>query len=477
MVNYGSQPLGQVPLVSNPYEPFQEVQGPQGYAAPIPTYGGAGGGGAGGFSGGGGGKGAKGVQGNQGGTGPFGGPQGPQGNQGNQGFQGTNPGPSGPQGNQGIAGPTGGSGVQGPQGRQGFQGSGVQGPQGIQGIPGSGTIQRTEVVDGAATPAYVTLFDYTSTDGMFGIGALINDSAPLAGLDARITAVDFFGVTEIRTFSVPSVDPAGLVGYWKLDEAAGVTAFDSSGNANDGTYINGPTPSTDVPPQINFSDPFCRDFDAAFTQYVDVPDDGTLQNIFTAGGTLSLWVNTALGDAFISKGVWMFRLRIDFGFPHLRFQHNATVTDGEWKTLPGSFPTSGWHHVAVVFNKDAIGNLPLIYIDGTLQTLEATPAAAGAFLSDVGSPVHLATNVPGIQDYTGLLDDVRMYNAPLSTGDVMSLADGNEGITGGSVLVLDTDINVGPSYPPFQEYKLEVRRTDAGTPATYDLEFSVFGAL
>ncbi len=38
-----------------------------------------------------------------------------------------------------------------------------------------------------------------------------------------------------------------LVGHWKLDEGSGTTASDSSGNNNNGTLVNGPVWSTDIP--------------------------------------------------------------------------------------------------------------------------------------------------------------------------------------------------------------------------------------
>src|SRR5262249_25019949 len=38
----------------------------------------------------------------------------------------------------------------------------------------------------------------------------------------------------------PSLPASGLVAYWKFNEGSGTTAFDSSGNGNTGTLINGP---------------------------------------------------------------------------------------------------------------------------------------------------------------------------------------------------------------------------------------------
>jgi hypothetical protein len=36
----------------------------------------------------------------------------------------------------------------------------------------------------------------------------------------------------------------GLVGHWPLNEGQGTTAYDRSGNGNDGTLIGGPTWTT-----------------------------------------------------------------------------------------------------------------------------------------------------------------------------------------------------------------------------------------
>ena len=44
--------------------------------------------------------------------------------------------------------------------------------------------------------------------------------------------------------SCPADPTNGLIGHWKLDESAGTTAADSSGNGNDGTLTN-MDPATD----------------------------------------------------------------------------------------------------------------------------------------------------------------------------------------------------------------------------------------
>ncbi len=50
-----------------------------------------------------------------------------------------------------------------------------------------------------------------------------------------------------RLYRGVEISDDGLVGHWKFDEGSGSNAFDSSGNNNDGTLVNDPTWSSDVP--------------------------------------------------------------------------------------------------------------------------------------------------------------------------------------------------------------------------------------
>jgi hypothetical protein len=52
------------------------------------------------------------------------------------------------------------------------------------------------------------------------------------------------GVTTSSPVSVTVNPPSGLVGYWRLDDATGTFASDSSGNNNQGSLVNGPVWTT-----------------------------------------------------------------------------------------------------------------------------------------------------------------------------------------------------------------------------------------
>jgi hypothetical protein len=44
----------------------------------------------------------------------------------------------------------------------------------------------------------------------------------------------------VLSLVLTSVTRADLVGWWRLDEGTGTTAYDSSGNGNDGTILGNP---------------------------------------------------------------------------------------------------------------------------------------------------------------------------------------------------------------------------------------------
>src|SRR5258706_16194343 len=89
----------------------------------------------------------------------------------------------------------------------------------------------------------------------------------------------------IHTMTAVYVPPAGsgLVGYWKLDDALGITAADSSGSGNPGTLINGPlwTPGK-VGTALSFD---------GVNDYVDLNNSPSLNP--STQITLAAWINTS----------------------------------------------------------------------------------------------------------------------------------------------------------------------------------------
>ncbi|UVT18916.1 MAG: cadherin domain-containing protein [Nitrospira sp.] len=222
----------------------------------------------------------------------------------------------------------------------------------------------------------------------------------------------------------------GLLGHWTFDS----NANDSSGNNYNGTLTNGAfvdgTDATDIVGIAKLSLDISNDyvdlsahkgsfeFLSQGTVAMWIKTTGTSADLFDIGKTTvnssvaSLWIT---GSGKLSFEVWENNSAI------LRVNSVASVNDGQW------------HHVAATVNTS--GNK--LYIDGVQASVTYSQgnSSTTAFYDDVtginnmqiGRFSHSAGN--GLY-YTGLIDDIRVYNRALSSGDMGELyATGNDAPT------------------------------------------------
>jgi hypothetical protein len=226
---------------------------------------------------------------------------------------------------------------------------------------------------------------------------------------------------------------AGLVGWWKLDDGQSTTALDSSPQNNAGTLSAGITWVTGkIGGAIRM--------DATDDEDVDLGDPPVLH--MTGSMSLAAWVNPAgfkLGSAFdeviISRDDlshldygWSLKSTEDCGPERFAIQIPISAV-GVAERCSGTAPTIGsWYHVAGVY--DAAAQTLDIYIDGSNDNATLTAPVPTA-LHVATTPVHTqignanpTTNsfTGGQNAYSGVLDDVRIYNRALSAAEVAVLA-------------------------------------------------------
>jgi hypothetical protein len=215
----------------------------------------------------------------------------------------------------------------------------------------------------------------------------------------------------------------GLVGHWELDETSGTVASDASGNGNHGTHVNGPVVSTDIPALISHFSDRSLVFAAAADTSVTVPDSASLS---IAGSiTISAWIKPTV-DATIQQGIvekWTaatgsagYFLRLSSGecvtFCLLQAPGTAEIT-----TTPRTVPLNVWTHVAGVYDSGA--QTLKIYVNGAVDPTTGT----GSGPVDGAGPLMIG-NAQGSNQFTGLIDDVRVYARALTDADVAALAAG-----------------------------------------------------
>jgi hypothetical protein len=195
--------------------------------------------------------------------------------------------------------------------------------------------------------------------------------------------------------------PAGLVGYWKFDENSGTSAADLSGQGNTGTFYNSPTWVTGTYGSgVNFG---------GGTAYVR----SNLSKA-TMGSTpsLSFWIKPT--GAQSTKGIMQVANSLGDGVPWILLQRKNSTTiswyfNDDYR-IDETVNDNTWYHLAVVY-------------DGSTWRAYKNGVADGTYTGPVGTNNGTYTWFGnGYNGYfNGVVDDVRIYNRPLSAGEVLGL--------------------------------------------------------
>jgi hypothetical protein len=236
----------------------------------------------------------------------------------------------------------------------------------------------------------------------------------------------------VASLATTTVTHASVIAYWRFEAGrsgtAATTIADSSGNNLNGTAINGPTYSSDVPthiiPRTNAVDELSLNFDGN-NQRIAIPDYAKLALTHSMTVEAYVKVNSVPG-AF---GNIVFRgddrTSLDPYVLHvvgnqLRFE--ITDAANNFASVGASIPFNTWLHVAGVLD-DLTGALSL-YEDGVLKNSVNTtirPFATldpnflpGLGIGDVQSPTF------GGQYFNGKIDEVRISDAALAPPQFLS---------------------------------------------------------
>ncbi|MDD5430799.1 MAG: prepilin-type N-terminal cleavage/methylation domain-containing protein [Candidatus Pacebacteria bacterium] len=237
--------------------------------------------------------------------------------------------------------------------------------------------------------------------------AAINDGGMLPGVYQVGTHTDL----------TPPLRDLGLVGYWNFEEGAGGSAYDSSGNGNNGTWAG--TGSHYASGKV---DTYAGQFNGS-DDYVQALDSNTL-DLAGSAMTLSAWVyidtNVGHHNDIIHKynyqtgGYLLITESSAEGGQGYGRIDNGSTTSNLQSTPAISLGT--WNHLLTVYD----GKTYLFYVNGI---------SAGANNSPVSSIKATALNfrigayVSGFYSgfFDGLIDDVRVYNRALSLDEIRAI--------------------------------------------------------
>lgn len=222
---------------------------------------------------------------------------------------------------------------------------------------------------------------------------------------------------DVWSFRVSSL------GWWKLDEGSGMDAFDSGGY-NHGVLYGDPNWVTGK------VGPYALDFDGD-GDYIEIPDDAFL----TPASQISIafWLYNRGGQ---NAGIYKYAscpseeyspgdsraylVSVIDDTATVRFRVFSAVSTSDMIESNNTIGLNQWHHIAATFNEGAAA----IYIDGqpdnsaalSVSSImnDAQPLIIGGYWSYCGADQF-------VNALNGQIDDVRIYNRPLSESEIQQL--------------------------------------------------------
>ncbi len=227
------------------------------------------------------------------------------------------------------------------------------------------------------------------------------------------------------------VADADLIGWWRFNEGSGDTANDSSGNDHHGTLIG--IPEWVVGPDgfggaLAFNPDVCVGVDCGIFD----PTNGTGQ--FTVA-LWAYWDGTGTFLHFLTKSAgWgadtmMFQIELwgaitnpaEIDRVGLSYQGNISSDNSSSGSTPFSImPKNEWIHMAVTFD----GSYATVYING----VDEVGPKVFSIGPDVDAPVYIGVSHPDEgRTFHGSLDEVRIYDKPLTAEEIQIVMRGGEG--------------------------------------------------
>jgi len=225
-------------------------------------------------------------------------------------------------------------------------------------------------------------------------------------------------LTTFTSCSTPKQPQAsatpGLMGRWDLNEGSGTIAHDTSGNANTGTLINGPT-------WVQGKNSQALSFNGS-SQYVSVPNSSSLNLPAASAVTMCAWVYSTSGSTGSYQGIMAKRTAFggpyDYGINFITGQFQV-YTQGKSGIIGFNYdlPVKTWTHVCGVISSGPTA----LYINGALF---GSAGSGGGVMSDnsifqIGGS-YSDTN-GGNEVFNGIIQDVYVYDRALSASEIASL--------------------------------------------------------
>jgi prepilin-type N-terminal cleavage/methylation domain-containing protein len=272
-------------------------------------------------------------------------------------------------------------------------------------------------VDPVNTSSSRFYYTYTTDGKQFELTASLESNkyklggaSDAVGTDGGTLASVYEKGTKLGLEPLDYGDPS-LVGYWTFDEGTGTVAFDYSGSGASGTWSGTPAGTSGF-----YSAGRVGQYAGAFNGSNDTVSSTVSQISAIAGAanSASFWMKWNGSSSVVVFNLGLFNYYINTSVC-------AGINNGGSVYGTNSPPVDQWVFMTLVLYNGAYNaNGSGLYVNGLPLSLSA--CAGGSFSGNANPSVMVGAYRTGPAFYyTGLIDDVRIYDRALSSADVIAL--------------------------------------------------------
>jgi hypothetical protein len=258
------------------------------------------------------------------------------------------------------------------------------------------TFSPTSCIPDCSTTMTITALS-TAPPGTYSIGIVASGGGSTNSTTVTLTVNADTGGADITS---------GLMAWWKLNDGSGSTAADSSGNGNTATLHN-PDWTTSTYGATN-----------SFTgsgSYGQVNESSSLE--MTKQLTVAFWVNPSSNpesDPRIISKLYDWDVKLN----HTLYHYPQFSAGGAYAQLNVELPLNTWSHVVFTYDNGTVTG----YVNGASVSFNGNTFTKGDSLPTYAYNLYLAVHDGGLSNpFIGDLNDVRIYNRPLTAQDVAAL--------------------------------------------------------
>jgi Concanavalin A-like lectin/glucanases superfamily/Immunoglobulin I-set domain len=231
----------------------------------------------------------------------------------------------------------------------------------------------------------------------------------------------------LQVSPLPTADIVNnLVGRWKFDDGTGsATAADSTANANTGTLIS----VADIWTNGLIGGALAFNADASTIDMVAIPAMSTpapavLDFAANPTFTLAAWANGSLASnnsaAIIAKGTGNGGEQYTMDITGGKYRFYVRNASGAAVNILSTItPNNTWQHLVAVLN--ATNGIMNLYVNGQLAGVAVAPFSLLTNAHEVSIGNRQSGTANYNQPFTGMIDDVRIYNRDLTSADIQAL--------------------------------------------------------